>query len=90
MSKLRKNELRDCQQLMKGANSLAVLAADCINPHQTRVLIEDSELDKEISDMYSQAVAELRQAFRTLSLVEEKIQPAAVGRQILGGIFSRA
>jgi len=90
MSKLRKGELNHCRHIMKTLNAVVVASAEQAGEHSSRVLVEDSDLDKEIGEIYAQAVGELRQAFRTISAVEERLQPAAAGRKFLGGIFSRA
>ena len=90
MSKLRKGELTHCQHIMKTLNAVVVASAEQAGEHSSRVLVEDSELDKEIGEIYAQTVGELRQAFRTLSMVEEKLQPIAKRKPSIWGILSRA
>jgi len=77
MNNDRRTELKDCQQLMKNVNTITILTAESASTHLTRVMVEPDDLDKEIGEIYAQGVAELRKAFRTLSMVEEKLEPVA-------------
>ena len=90
MSKLRKTELSDLQQLLDHLNSIAIRTAEASSRHSARVLIEDSQLDEDIGNIYAKGVAEIRQAFRTLSEIEDKLEPIVKSSRAFRGIFQRA
>ncbi len=52
--------------------------------HGEKVLVEDSELDGTMAKIYAEACRELRQAFRTLSQIEDSIESTKQPRGFLG------
>mgnify|MGYP003132675122 FL=1 len=97
MTRERRSELQDCQELLNNINVVTIRAAEAASTHLTRVMVEPDDLDKEVGEVYAQGVAELRQAFRTLSAIEDKLEPVAKSTgffsflfSILGGFFRRA
>lgn len=88
MSKERRSELQDCQELLNNINVITIRTAEAASQHLTRVMVQPDDLDKDIGEVYAQGVAELRQAFRTLSAIEDKLEPFAKPTGFLSFLFS--
>ena len=83
----RKDELKECRSLMANLNTITILAAEAFGSSSAHNAVEPCELDEIVGKVYAQAVDELRQAVRTLSVVEEHLEPAVKRRQLFGGFF---
>lgn len=83
--KARKADLEDLRTIMKMVRSSARCAAEKAGEASQRVLIEDSELDKEIAGTYAESINALRHSHRSMSIVEAELEQKI--KKL--GVFSR-
>mgnify|MGYP003148951402 CR=1 FL=1 len=84
MDKLRKCELKTVRRIMRDIEMSVHDCAAMAGQHGEKVLIEDSEMDGNMAKIYADACMKLRDAFRTLSQVEDSIESTKPARGILG------
>jgi hypothetical protein len=81
----RKADIKHLNNVLSGISVTVHACADCSLLHGTRVLIEDSEVDKSVMELYGRAVGQLRQVYRELSNAEDMLKHAKKAEGFFGG-----
>ena len=84
VNKLRKAELKVVRRIMKEVEMNVHDCAAMAGQHGEKVLVEDSELDGNMAKIYAEACMKLREAFRTLSQIEDAIESTKPAKRFLG------
>ena len=82
----RKADIKSLNSVLHGISGTVHACADLTGFHGTRVLIEDSEVDKKVMELYGRATQQLRQVYRELSSAEDMLKHAKKAVGFFGGL----